>query len=289
MAMQVVAGPRSPALAKALAAELDADLVEAETKRFPDGEAYLRVAEDLSGDDVVLVQSTLGDEAWVELLLLQDAVASWEPATAVAVVPYLGYARQDQRFEPGEALSVQALAKAAGLAGQPVVTVDPHKPLVMDFFDVPCEAVTAMPALADPLAEEGCDFVLAPDEGAMEMAKRVAAELGCDVDHVIKERISGDEVHIEAKDLDVEGRTVAVVDDIISTGGTMANAARALDDQGADRVVCAGVHGVFAGTALKRLADAGVDRTLVTDTIEGPQSAATVAPVVAPAVRKLLG
>lgn len=287
--MKLVAGPASPGLTETLADELGADLVEVAHERFPDGEAYVRVAEDLSGEEVVLVQTTPADERWVELLLLQDAVASWDPASAVTVVPYLGYARQDKRFEPGEALSVAVLARAVSAADMPVVTVDPHEPSVMERFDVPAEQVSAMEVLADPLAEEGCDFVLAPDEGAMGLADRVASILDCPADFVIKHRESGTEVTTEQKTLDVDGRTVAVVDDIISTGGTMSNAARALRDQGAERVVAATVHGVFAGKALKKLADAGVDRTVATDTIETPQSAVSVAPVVAPVVEKLAG
>lgn len=286
--MKVVAGPRSPDLAGSLADETGADLVPVEHERFPDGEAYVRVAEDLAGEAVCIVQSTLGDEAWIELLLLQDAVRSHEPASAVTVVPYLGYARQDRRFEPGEALSIDVLARAVGLAEMPVVTVDPHEASVLDRFPVPAEAVSATEELAEPLDAEGCEFVLAPDEGAMGMARRVASVLDCPADFVIKHRASGTEVTTENKELDVAGRTVAIVDDIISTGGTMTNAARSLLAQGADRVVAATVHGVFAGTALKKLADADVDRTLATDTIESPQTVVSVAPAIQPAVEKLL-
>lgn len=303
--MQVVAGPRSPRLAAATADALakaghDADLVVPEVDRFPDGEAYVRVAEDLGDADVALVQSAASDEAWIELLLLEDAVGSWTPREVACVVPYLGYARQDRRFEEGEALSAEVMARAVGFGATTVLTVDPHEDRVVEFFPCPARALSAVPVLADALADRGVDLVLAPDEGAAELAKRTADAFGADADHLVKERLSGEEVHVEPGDVAADGRTCALVDDIISTGGTMATAARALLDAGAAEVLCAATHGLFAdvtrddGTvvpARDRLLEAGVAEVLVTDTVERPGAPETgvvsVAPVVAEAVGEL--
>lgn len=286
--MTVVAGPRSPNLAESLADQLDMDLVRPEFRRFPDGEAYFRVEPDLGGDEVCLVQSTASDEAWIELLLLQDAVASWSPDRLAVVVPYLGYARQDRRFEEGEALSAKVLVSALGDVADGLVTVDPHEDHVPSLGSVTARTVSATPAIGRALAERDVDLVLAPDAAARHLAEAVAEELGADADHLEKTRLSDEDVRIEPKSLDVEGRRTAIVDDIVSTGGTMSRAAEALVDQGAEGVIAATVHGVFAEDALDRLDKAGVDEVLATDTIEGDRSGIGVASVVAPAVRKIL-
>lgn len=287
--MTVVAGPRNPSLAESLADLLDSEVVRPEVRRFPDGEAYVRVEADLGGEPVCLVQSTPSDRAWIELLLLQDAVASWSPDRLAVVVPYLGYARQDRRFEPGEALSAKVLVSTIGDAADALVTVDPHEDHVPQLGSVTARVVSATPAIGRALADRDVDLVLAPDAAAVGLAEAVADEIGADADHLDKTRVSDDDVRIEPKTLDVEGRRAAIVDDIVSTGGTMSRAAEALIDQGAAAVLAATVHGVFAEDALDRLDKAGVDEVLATDTIESDRSEVGVASVLAPAVRRILG
>jgi ribose-phosphate pyrophosphokinase len=279
--MRIVAGSASKALAEKLSALLDAPLAPVEVKQFPDEEVYVRVDEDVRGEHVVVVQSTVPNAKLVELLLLLDACHARGADTVTAVVPYYAYSRQDRAFREGECVSAQALAELIEVKADRFVTVDPHKEHILGFFGVEAHAGTAVPELASRLKAEGVDLVLAPDKGALDRAEGAAKQLGVNFDHLEKTRVSGTEVRMEPKNLDVAGQTVAIIDDIISTGGTIATAAGELKKQGAARVVAACTHGLFLNNALERLTNAGCDAVLATDTIEGPASLVSAADAVA--------
>jgi len=282
----VVAGTASLPLARRLAEALDAPIVQREVRRFPDGEAYVRILDDLADRDAIIVQSTHPDPELVEMLLLQDAAREARAASVTAVVPYLAYARQDRAFHPGEAVSSRAVALALSAADL-VITVDPHKEEVLRHFTCEAAAVTAVPQLAEALARHDVEAVLAPDKGARERAGDAARILGVPFDHLEKTRLGPTEVRIQAKDLDVEGRRVAIVDDLIASGGTMREATRQLLDQGAAAVLAACTHGLFTDGAVPKLLDAGVDRIVCTDTLpaEGCE-VISAAPAVAARLRE---
>lgn len=285
--MYVVAGTANPRLAKDVASGLEAELVTPDVRSFPDGEVYARVAEQgLHGHDVVVVQTTLGNDQLMELLLLLDAVKAQGARRVCAAIPYYAYSRQDQRFMAGEALSARVVAKAVAMDGDALVTVDPHKDHILDFFPGVAVGATAVPELAAHFADAGVDLVLAPDKGARERAQQVAEIMGVPFDHLEKTRLSGEEVVMKTKEMDVDGRTVAIIDDIISTGGTMAKATEQLQAQGASAVLCAASHGLFTGGAVERLTRSGVREVVATDTIEGPQSIVSAAPAVVRGVRE---
>ncbi|MGQ0534469.1 MAG: ribose-phosphate diphosphokinase [Methanobacteriota archaeon] len=287
--MLVVGGSENPRLSAELVKSLAARLSEGTTKRFPDGESYVRLGTRVSGEDVVVVQSTRTDAALVELLLWLDAARRHGARRTLAVVPYLGYARQDRTFLEGEAVSAEAVARILDASCDGLVTVDPHQEHVLRFYRKPAQAVSAAGPIADRLRRESPGLVLAPDAGAAGRAAATAKLLGCPHDHLEKRRLSGTEVVMTPKSLDVRGKTVVLVDDIVSTGGTMVTAARTLREQGAARLLAACTHGLFVGDALERMKAAGYADVVATDTVESAASRVTVAPLVADAVRALLG
>lgn len=284
----VVAGSASGPFAARLAQELGLPLARSETKRFPDGEGYVRLLDAVRGQDAIVVQATAPDPNFVELLLWQDALREAGTRRITTVIPYLGYARQDRTFQPGEAVSARAAAVAVAASTDEILTVDPHKEESLAHFGGKARSVSAVPQLAAELSRWGVDIVLAPDKGARERAARAAKLIGARVDHLEKTRISATEVTMRAKDLDVQGARVAIVDDLIASGATMVTAAKQLKAQGARAVYAACTHGLFTGNALPRILGGGIDRVLTTDTcISGPCSCDVVsaAPAVADALR----
>jgi len=257
---------------------LGGDVMGVELKTFPDGEKYVRVLD--SSESVTVVQSTFRpqDERIVELLLLGDALRSAGVERLRAVVPYLAYSRQDRTVKEGEAVSVRAIMKAVGLYYEELYVFDLHNPGTLRFF--PGKGINLSPAraIADYFREKlGDGIVLAPDKGALERAGAVAEKLGVEYSHFEKRRISPTEVRMEPVDVEVNGRNVLIVDDIISTGGTMIKAAELLRRMGAKRVFVAATHGVFAEGAIDRVSKA-VDELAVTNTIPTPVSKISIVP-----------
>ncbi len=291
--MIVVPGPASPNLAKRISQETGIKLAKVHYKTFPDGESYFRIEDDLKGEEVVVVQSCSPpqDKRLVELLLMVDACKDLGAERVIAVVPYFPYARQDKRFLPGEPISVNTVIKSIESAGaDEVITFDIHEVHIMERFSVPAHNLTAMRLLAKHVKSLDLEspFVLAPDQGAMRLAKPFAEVLETDCDFFIKhrDRVTG-EIETKEKELSVEGRDAILVDDIISTGGTMAKAAQILKKLGARRIVAACTHPILCGNALQRMRDAGIEEIIGTDSIEGPYSKVSLAPEVASFLSKV--
>jgi ribose-phosphate pyrophosphokinase len=277
----IVSGSASQSLAAALAAETGRELAGVAFERYPDGELKASVPS-ADGDHAVVVVSTVTSDAHVELLQLQDAVREAGVSEVTTVVPYMGYARQDEAFEHGEPVSARAMARAISTGTDRVVTVNPHETAVCDYFTVDAEAVDAAGRLAEPLPDLTEPVFLAPDEGATGLAETVSeAHGGGRTDYFEKTRLSGSEVEIEPHDVAVEGRDVVLVDDIVATGSTMAESVTVLQEQGAARVFVTCVHPVLAASARVKLARAGVTAVFGTDTIERPVSDVSVAPAIA--------
>ncbi|QKY17441.1 ribose-phosphate diphosphokinase [Halorubrum sp. CBA1229] len=282
----IVPGSSSQLLAAALAEETGRPLATPTYDRFPDGETLAAVP-DFAGDEATVVATTDSDAAWVELLQLQDAVREAGAERVTTVIPYMGYARQDESFGDGEPVSARAMARAISTGADRVVLVNPHEPRVADFYDVPVETVDAAAVLADPLPAGLADpLFLAPDEGAVGIAETVRDAYGAgETDYFEKhrDRETG-AVAVSPSDASVEGRDVVVVDDIIATGSTMSESVAVLNDRGAARVIAACVHPMLAANAVTKLRGAGVDRIVGSDTIERGCSVVSVAPVLAEAL-----
>lgn len=284
--MYILGGTSAKRVAGNLADRLHQPLVQATYKRFPDDEFYVRVVDDIAGEDVLIVHTAYPDQKIIELLLIQDAVHDAGAKKITVVLPYFGYSRQDKKFEDGEAISARAIAEHISLHADCVITVDPHKEHILNFFTVPAYSCSAVSTIARYLKEKHIDFVLAPDKGARERAKQAALLIDCEYDYLEKTRIDGTTVKITPKELDARGKHVAIIDDIISTGSTMAKSIQELKKQGAKTVSVACTHGLFIGDAKEKLLSAHCDEIISTDTIETEFSKVSAAECVADTLLK---
>jgi ribose-phosphate pyrophosphokinase len=274
-------------------------------ERFPDGEVSVRLDDPVRGQEVILLAATAPpvNDHLVELLALADACRRADAARIVALVPYFGYARSDRRDgrrTPIMASLVAELAERAGI--DHVVTVDVHTPAVEGFFRIPVDNLTAVPALAAALAQRSANasdnaVIVAPDLGAVRLANRYATKLDLPVAVCHKRRLGGAEVSVARITGDVSGRRCIIIDDMISTGGTIVEAVRALNEAGAlPEHIVAATHGVLVSGALDKMAEAGVRALFVSDSIEMPVSkgarltptVVSVAPLLTTAIRRLL-
>lgn len=283
--MKIVGGPASQLLASRTARALGTEPVLCEFNRFPDGELYLRIADEIKNESVTLIQSTPTDSDLVSLLQLIDACN--EAKEINVVIPYMGYARQDKRFKPGEPISARAVARC--ISADRIFTINIHAKSVLEHFSGSAKNLDAAKLLGDYIAGFGLEnpILIAPDEGAEGLVKRVSSGLGYEYDHLQKTRLSGDTVIIKTKNLDVTGRHVVLVDDMIATGGTMTESIKMLKAQGAVDVYLACVHPVLARNATLRLFNAGVKDIIATDTLEKAESKLSVAPLIADALKNL--
>ena len=281
----IVPGSSSQLLAAALAEETGRPSATPTYDRFPDGETLAAVP-DFEGDEATVVAATDTDAAWVELLQLQDAVREAGATDVTTVVPYMGYARQDESFGDGEPVSARAMARAVSTGTDRVVLVNPHERGVADFYDVPVEIVDAASVLAAPLPALDDPLFLAPDEGAVAIATTVRDAYGSGETDYFEKRRDHDtgEIEVSPSDAPVADRDVVVVDDIVATGSTMSESIAVLNERGAARVVAACVHPMLAANAVTKLRAAGVDRIVGSDTIERGCSVVSAAPVLADAL-----
>jgi ribose-phosphate pyrophosphokinase len=274
--MRLIAGGACERLAEGMAASLDIGLVARELERFPDGEIHVRLEHELRDADSYLVQSTgpPSQEHLAELLLLADAAHRAGAARITAVVPYLAYARQDRRTATGEPVGLRVVADMLRASHvDRLVVVDPHTPALESVVGVPLEITSAVPLLADAIRSrlDGDAVLVAPDLGAAKLVDRYAARLDLDVAIVRKTRISGSEVSAGTLVGDVAGRRAIIVDDMISTAGTIESAAAALRNAGATGpIVVAASHSLLVGPAIDRLRGVPVEVIVTTDSLTLP-------------------
>ncbi len=280
--MNIISGPASQLLSGRVSEILESDLLVSDFKKFPDGELYIRILDDI-GDEVTIIQSTVNDTDHIALLQLIDACSEAERINVV--IPYMGYARQDKRFNKGEPISARALART--IKADNVFTINIHDASIIEYFDAKAVNLDATALIGkyiknmifnDPL-------IIAPDDGAIGIAKSASKDLGIDYDYLEKTRYSGEIVSIHPKNINVSGRDVIILDDIISTGGTMAASISMLKKQGALNVFAACIHPVLSNNAVLKLFKAGVKGIIATDTIDKGVSIVSAAPVIASAIR----
>ena len=269
----LICGTAHPALAQAIARHLSIPLASSFIGRFPDGEVDIKVNDDLRGTDCFVIQPTCPpvNEHWVELLLLLDCLRRSSAGRITAVLPYYGYARKDRKDEGRVPISAKVVANTlVGTGADRLLTLDMHAAQIQGFFDIPVDHMYAKPALLAAIRKLAIKepVIVSPDVGGIKMARAYAKSLdNADLAIVDKRRISGSQIAVEHVIGEVEGRNVIVVDDMISTGGSIAEAARILRANGARSVVIAATHAVFAGPAVERLDAAPIDKLLVTDSI----------------------
>jgi ribose-phosphate pyrophosphokinase len=272
--MLVVTGPPGYWLVSAIASGLGGVEIPVYEKVFPDGELYVRLLnpEKVTNKSVVLVSTLYPDQGrgLLRTLLIIDAIKQSNPGRVIGVIPYLAYSRQDKVFMPGEPISACVVVKALKNTGlDALLTVDVHSPRVLECFgDQACNILVSDLMVGNALKYLEKPIVLAPDKGALERASFAARVHGLEYDYLEKkrDRVTG-AVSYTPRELSVSGRDVVIVDDIISTGGTIAEATRILYKSGARRVVVVATHGLLVGEALKKLEEAGVYKLILADTL----------------------
>jgi ribose-phosphate pyrophosphokinase len=285
--MKVIAGPASKELAEAVSAQTGFQNVPVISKIFPDGESYIRLDGSVQGEEVAIVQTTcppMQDGRLFQLAFMADAAKRGGASKVIAVVPYLAYARQDKTFLSGEGISVETIARMLKAAGiDQFLTVNIHSELTLTQFQFPAKTLSAIPLMAEYFIKKGHKgaYALSPDKGAMYIAKQAQTVLGGDAGHLNKtrDRYTGQTIQT-AEGLNVEGQTIIILDDIISTGGTIVGAAKILREKGAKHVFCGCVHGLLIGDAEKRILGAGVEEIVGTDSVPGSVSKVSLAPLI---------
>ncbi|MCE5186437.1 MAG: ribose-phosphate pyrophosphokinase [Planctomycetaceae bacterium] len=290
----VFSGTGNPGLANAVCRYLNQEIGQAEITRFPDGEKLIRLESDVRGRDVFLIQPTCGpvDENLVELLIFLDCIRRASAARITAVVPYFGYARQDRKDAGRVPITAKLMANIITSAGADrVLAVDLHAKQLQGFFDIPLDHLTAEPVLVKYLKQKKLKnlTVVAPDAGNMKTASRYATALGAELAIINKRRMSGQEILCEEIIGTVEGRNIVMVDDMISTAGTITGAARLVKDRGAGRIIAGATHGVFSPPAFERLPAAPIDEIFVTDTVPLNPAAAAIKNLKVLSVAGLIG
>jgi len=270
-AVAVFSGSANPALGRETAKAAKKKLGKLKIEKFPDGETYCRFDENLKGKKAFIVQSVCPpvSENLVELLIILDAAKRQRPKKLTAVIPYYGYARQDRATKKGEPVSAQLAARAIKLAGaDAIIAMDLHSKAVEKFVK-PKKHVRALPAIAQYFRKKKIKklVVVAPDYGALKNARKQARVLKAKVAVIKKKRLTGKKVAMHGIEGNVKGKNCVIIDDIISTGGTMAQAIRALKKFGAENVYIAATHGLFVGPCIKRLNSAKPREIIVTNSI----------------------
>lgn len=280
----IIGGSASQKLAALIAKELGETLCPLETRKFPDGERYIRIRGDVDSDAVV-IQSTgyPQDQNLLELFFILKTLKSLEVNDIKVIIPYFGYGRQEKRFKSGESISAQVIAELLEASGaSEIFSINLHEDGLRDLFNIPVHNLSAMPLIAEYIGENFNDpIIVAPDKGALGFASEIAEILGCDCDHLEKTRLSPEKVETKPKNMGVDGREAVIIDDIISTGGTIVNASRILQKHGASKVAVSCVHPVLVEDALLKIFASGVDDVIATDTLKSDVSIISVAPLIA--------
>lgn len=277
--MDLILTPSSPMLGKRIAEILGIGFATVQFRRFPDGELYARI--ESKEDEHLIVSSLNSSEDIVLLNLIFDALKG----EVFLAVPYMGYARQDREFLKGEAVSIRAVAKMLEDRAEKVITVNIHSEKARESFRKLID-LDAMPLIGEHF--KGKDLIMiSPDKGSAERVKIAAKVANVDWDWLEKRRIDAQNVEIVPKRVEVYGKNVLIVDDIISTGGTVIEAAKKLYELGAKRVECACVHAVLADFAAVRLLSSGIWEITATDTVERIFSRISVAKIIADSVMKI--
>jgi ribose-phosphate pyrophosphokinase len=291
MTLQVLAFPGAEAGAERLARKLGAAHCRLESRRFPDGECYLRVADDVAGSEVVVVAELRDPDPQLPgLLFLADALHELGAASCGLAAPYLPYMRQDMRFRAGEAVTSRSFARLVSAAFDWLVTVDPHlhrHATLDEIYAIPSAVVPSAPAIAAWLqARVALPHLVGPDEESMQWVGGVAALAGCPSTVLRKHRRGDREVELVVPDLGpLHGHTPVLIDDIIASAQTMAAAVRALRVAGLEAPVCIGVHALFADDAAALLRAAGAGRVVTCNTLRHPSNAIDISAALAEAVR----
>jgi ribose-phosphate pyrophosphokinase len=295
-ALKLIGGSANPELSQRISEKIDVPLTDPRLRRFPDGEINVKIEDSMRGQVVFVIQPTSPpvNEHLMELFIILDALRRASAGRVTAVIPYYGYARKERKTQPREPISAKLVANFITLAGADrLLLLDLHAEAIEGFFDVPTDHLSPHHIIADHLKTLNLHHItiVAPDAGGGRRAEAVANNLAAPIAFGYKRRSSDDEVEVIAVSGDVKGRDCVVVEDIITTGGTIAKLAIALRSQGANKVLVAATHPVLTGNAVERLRSADIDQVIVTDSVPippeklgPPLTVLSVAPLLAEAI-----
>ncbi|MBU4200431.1 MAG: ribose-phosphate pyrophosphokinase [Verrucomicrobia bacterium] len=297
--MKIFTGTANPKLAEGIAKNLGIPLGDIQIAHFPDGEISVKVAENIRGRDVFMIQPICypPNEHLMELLIVIDAMRRASAARITAVVPFYGYGRQDRKDQPRVPITAKLVANLLVAAGvNRLLTMDLHTQQIQGFFDIPVDHLCAAPVMVKPLREKGFDnlVIVSPDPGGMKMAYQYSRMLNSGLAIVAKQRTSPNSVETYHVVGDVDGRTAVLVDDLVTTGGTLCAAADLLKKKGARDIYAMVTHAVMIPEAFERLSRSAIKEFIVTDSVplRAPTSSVsiqvlTVADLLAEAIRRI--
>ena len=300
--MKLLACNANRPLAEAIADYLDMRLTRSEVKSFADQEIFVRIDENVRGEDVFVIQSTSfpANDNLMQLLIMMDALRRASARRITAVIPYFGYARQDRKTDGRTPISAKLVANLISTAGADrVLTVDLHAGEIQGFFDIPTDNLFGSPVMVDDIKERfGKDkiVVVSPDVGGVVRARSLAKRLD-DADLAIVDKRRPEAGKSEVMNIigDVSGKRCIMLDDMCDSGGTLANAAAALKEAGAKSVSAYVSHGVLSGKAVERIEKSVLDELVMTDTIAPSEAAKKsksirilpIAPLLGEAIRRI--
>lgn len=269
--LKLISGNANPVLARSIAEYLGMELCKVQVGRFSDGEISVRIDENIRGTDVFIVQPTVPPaENLLELLIIADACSRASAKRITTVIPYYGYARQDRKDQPRVPITAKLMANLVTVAGvQRVLALELHAAQIQGFFDIQVDNLFAAPVMYDYIRGEKFKnlTIVSPDVGGIKAGRAFAKRMDAKLAIVDKRRTSAD--RSEAMNIigEVAGRDIIIFDDIISTAGTITQAAEALRKEGAERILAMATHPVFSGKALERLNASCIEQVVVTNSI----------------------
>jgi len=297
---KLFSGNSNPILAEAVVRHLDTQLGKADVGTFNDGEVNVEIHENVRGMDCFVIQSTSSpaNNHLMELLIMIDALRRSSAKRITAVIPYYGYARQDRKVRPRVPISAKLVADLIGAPGTDrVLCIDLHAGQIQGFFNIPVDNIFATPVMLDEIRRryQGPLTIISPDAGGVERARAYAKRLDADLAIIDKRRESPNVAEVMNIVGEVRGQTCVIVDDMVDTAGTLAEAARALDQEGAKAVYAIITHPVLSGPAIKRIAESPLKELVITDTIPLRPEAldcpklqvVTIAPLLGEAIRRI--
>jgi ribose-phosphate pyrophosphokinase len=271
---KIFAGNSNPALARDIAQRLGVELSKADVGRFSDGEIAVEIGENVRGSNAFIIQSTSApvNDHLMELLIMTDALRRASAGSITAVVPYFGYARQDRKVAPRAPITAKLVANMISAAGiTRVLSMDLHAGQLQGFFDIPTDNLFAMPVMLEHIRQLGGPddlVIVSPDAGGVERARAYSKRIGCTLAIVDKRRQKANVSEVMNLIGEVRGKTAVLLDDMVDTAGTLAQAAAAIAEKGATRVVAFATHAVLSGPAVSRIEASALERLYVTDTIQ---------------------
>ena len=300
--MKIISCNSNTVLAEAISSYIGVNLSDATIKKFADGEVFVKINENIRGEDLYIIQSTSPpvNDNLMELLIAIDAARRASAKRITAVIPYFGYARQDRKDEGRTSISAKLIANLITSAGaNRVVTTDLHAGQIQGFFDIPLDNLFSVNALIEDMkkiTDKRSELaIVSPDVGGVVRARAFAKRINASLVIIDKRREKGGESEVMNIIGDVKDKTCVILDDIADSAGTLCNAAKALKNNGAQEIYSYIVHGVLSGDALERIKGSDIKELILTDTIQASESVKniknirhiSIAPLMGEAIKRI--